>query len=438
MAGDTQRAAQPMLRAQDDARQLVVDVLSEHAEDLLNTARRHSLCADDAQDAYQLAVEIFLKRAHSLERDLAFRWLHTVCKHEAMRLRAQRLRIVGGEAVDLDEHESWAPRTADENIASFDLMTRSAEALRALKPQERRALWLRAQGHTYKEIAAMTSWSYTKVNRAITEGRRSFLQRYADIATGAECRRWEPVLSAMVDGEASAADLTGARPHLRHCPACRQRLRALHEGSAGLAAVFGVPALAASGGEPGEPGFWARLAEALFGPIHDRVVLSAAKLQSGIEAALPAKVAVVAASAAAVGGGVAVEQAVTHHAHDQPVRSAPATATARPAPPVEARATSAPSPQPGASVRRKAAAPRRSAKTARRSATRRTTRREFAVSKRSSTHAGSPAAATAEREFTPAPAAPPVAAHSAAAPAPIRAPANASKAERTAAAEFGG
>ena len=51
MAGDTQRAAQPMLRATTDARQLVVDVLSTHAEELLATARRHSLCADDAQDA---------------------------------------------------------------------------------------------------------------------------------------------------------------------------------------------------------------------------------------------------------------------------------------------------------------------------------------------------------------------------------------------------
>src|SRR3954447_25133664 len=242
-----------------------------------------------------------------------------------MRLRSQRLRVVGGEAAEMDEHESWALRTTDEHIASFDLMERSAEALRRLKPQERRALWLRAEGHSYQEIAEITSWSYTKVNRCITEGRRSFLARYADIATGAECRRWEPVLSAIVDGEASAADVARARPHLRHCPACRQRLRTLREGSAGLAAVFGVPtALAAGGGEPGEPGLLSRVFESLFGSLHERLAVSAAKLQSGIEAAVPTKVAVVAASAAAVaGGGVAVEHAVTSGGSHSAVRQAP-------------------------------------------------------------------------------------------------------------------
>src|SRR3954454_18703362 len=149
MAGDTQmRATGPRLRSHADARQLVVDVLTEHAEALLATARRHSLCADDAQDAYQLAVEIFLKRAAQLDEEHAYRWLHTVVKHEAMRLRSQRLRTLGGEPVDLDAVESWALRTTDEHVASFDLMTRSAEALRRLKTQERWAVGLWTHGHS--------------------------------------------------------------------------------------------------------------------------------------------------------------------------------------------------------------------------------------------------------------------------------------------------
>src|SRR5213082_3567918 len=51
------------------ARDLVLDTLREHAASLLGTARRYSICADDAHDAYQRAVEIFLKRAHRLDRD---------------------------------------------------------------------------------------------------------------------------------------------------------------------------------------------------------------------------------------------------------------------------------------------------------------------------------------------------------------------------------
>jgi DNA-directed RNA polymerase specialized sigma24 family protein len=41
-----------------------------------------------------------------------------------------------------------------------------------LKPQEQKALTLLAIGYSYKDIAALTGWTYTKVNRCITEGRK--------------------------------------------------------------------------------------------------------------------------------------------------------------------------------------------------------------------------------------------------------------------------
>ena len=56
----------------------VLETIRVHARTLLNTARRHSLCADDAQDAYQRAIEIFLRRAASLDRATAANWLYTV------------------------------------------------------------------------------------------------------------------------------------------------------------------------------------------------------------------------------------------------------------------------------------------------------------------------------------------------------------------------
>ncbi|MCW2992033.1 MAG: polymerase, sigma-24 subunit, subfamily, partial [Solirubrobacterales bacterium] len=286
----------------------MVDVLREHAESLLRVARRHSFCADDAQDAYQRAVEIFLRHAATLDAAEAYKWVHTVVKHEAMRLRAQRARVVGGEDVDFDGHEAGRLPTSDEQLASFDLMTRSAEALQRLKPQELRALWLKAQGHSYQEIAELEGWTYTKVNRCITEGRRRFLDRYAEIGSGAECRRWEPVLSAMADGEASPREIAAVRPHLRHCPACRAHVRDLREADRRVAALLPVPVVA----EVADHGGWlARIQDAVLGHVQERVVVTATKLQTGVEAALPAKLAVVAAGAAAIGGGVAVERAAT-------------------------------------------------------------------------------------------------------------------------------
>lgn len=74
----------------DQTQQLVVQTVATHAEALLRTAERHSLCADDAHDAYQRGLEIFVRRAATLDPDLVGRWLHVVVKHEAMEVRRGR------------------------------------------------------------------------------------------------------------------------------------------------------------------------------------------------------------------------------------------------------------------------------------------------------------------------------------------------------------
>ena len=60
------------------AEDLVLATITQHADALLRTARRHSLCADDASDAYQRALEIFLRNAARLDPARAVSWLHTV------------------------------------------------------------------------------------------------------------------------------------------------------------------------------------------------------------------------------------------------------------------------------------------------------------------------------------------------------------------------
>lgn len=76
----------PGARADD----LVIATIQAHAPSLLATARRHSLCADDAHDASQRALEIFLRRAADLEPDGVVGWLHTVVKHHKGSLTAAR------------------------------------------------------------------------------------------------------------------------------------------------------------------------------------------------------------------------------------------------------------------------------------------------------------------------------------------------------------
>ena len=294
------------------AQELIVRTIAAHADSLLRTARRHSICVDDAQDAYQRAIEIFMGRAHRLDSARAPGWLHVVVKREAQALRRERQKLLMATEIDLDARQADLP-TPEERALSFDMVNRSAEALKRLKPQEVRALWLRAQGHSYSDIGAITGWSYTKVNRCLTEGRHSFLARYQGIESGEECRRWLPVLSAMVDGEATSEQVLDVRPHLRNCSGCRATLKALRDSSAPLSALLPVPLVAADAGWGDHVSHLVmRLYEAVSGGLHERAVNSLTKTQALVEATAAGKVAAVAASAAAVAGGgyASVERAI--------------------------------------------------------------------------------------------------------------------------------
>jgi RNA polymerase sigma factor (sigma-70 family) len=149
--------------APDPGRELVLATIAAHSPSLLALARRYSLCSDDAQDAYQRALEIFLRRADSLQPATAAAWLRTVIKHEALAVRAGRRRLVGPSEVDLDRTEARELEPADERAAAAERTARSTEALARLKPQEVRALVLKARGYSYREIAEITNWTYTNI-----------------------------------------------------------------------------------------------------------------------------------------------------------------------------------------------------------------------------------------------------------------------------------
>jgi RNA polymerase sigma factor (sigma-70 family) len=240
---DNHAPPEPHARARlthDQAQELVLRIVSTQAESLLRTAYRNSLCDDDAHDAYQRSMEIFLRRVRTLDPRSAHKWIHVVVKREAQELRRVRSGSVPYEAIDFDLHVASDVSTPEERALSKDRARRAGEALGRLKPQERRAMGLKAFGHSYEEIAKATGYSGTKVNRCLTEGRKSFLERFEAIELGAECQRWQPVLSAMVSGEATAAQITDARPHLRNCAACKATLRGLQQSHRPLKAVLPV------------------------------------------------------------------------------------------------------------------------------------------------------------------------------------------------------
>src|SRR5215212_4969184 len=235
-------------RAEVDAAAL--GLLARHGAQILATARRYSATPEDAEDAYQRGIEILLTKAPSTREEELIPWLKTVVKHEAFALRRQRERH-SPVTDDGELRDRPAPAAVThEQAERLERLRQGAEALGHLKPHEIRALLLKAEGFSYREICSMTGWSYTKVNRLLTEGRRAFLRRMSGIQRGAECARFEPLLSALADGEASAEQLALLRPHMRTCLACRARLKAFRAAPARVAALVPPAALVVAAAGP--------------------------------------------------------------------------------------------------------------------------------------------------------------------------------------------
>lgn len=201
----------------------VEQALREHHALMLRRARRVSLCEDDAHDAVQAAAERYLRYHQGVAPETRIGWLVTVTRNEALRIRNSRIRIDGP---DPDEHQlphhGDSPAELAEREEDLDL---AREALAGLKPQEREALMLQAEGHSYDEIADRLDWTRTKVNRNLTEGRARLRKQLRGIAAGEGCASAKPRIERLARGEASADDLIALRPHLRRCTSCRARLR---------------------------------------------------------------------------------------------------------------------------------------------------------------------------------------------------------------------
>jgi DNA-directed RNA polymerase specialized sigma24 family protein len=172
-------AESPGLGADADWTRAALELLASKGRVYLGIARRVSLCGDDADDAYQRAVEILLTKGSVVDAARLPGWMAVVTRREALAVRRGRERLLGpaplpgadarGEAVMEGvacerpgpmEHLEWRERV---NVARL--------ALAQLKPNERVALALQAAGYSYAEICCVCNWTYTKVNRSLAEGR---------------------------------------------------------------------------------------------------------------------------------------------------------------------------------------------------------------------------------------------------------------------------
>ncbi|MBJ7354202.1 MAG: sigma-70 family RNA polymerase sigma factor [Thermoleophilaceae bacterium] len=278
------------------------ELIERYGNQWLATARRSSPTAADAEDAYQRALEALLTNPpETSDPEQIAAWMHTVIRNEALQIVRSRKRevdtefevITGGLAADVALPEDSILDAESHGVAK--------EALKRLRPDQTRCLLLRADGFDYPEICRLTGFSYAKVNRLLSEGRKAARMRVDAIAAGRECERIEPLLSMFADGEADRATQNDLRMHLETCTHCRATLRDYTLAPRDLASLFPVGVLAVAGwrGRLFDP--FHRVAEfvqARFGGSNTDATIAVGKKA----------LAVFAAGATVVGGGVAIER----------------------------------------------------------------------------------------------------------------------------------
>jgi len=288
-----------------------VETYARHEAALRRTARRFSLCEDDADDALQRALEILLRKAPSEDPRELVRWTQTVVRHEALAVRRERERILSGPAAATPEpgREDWTALIPSdsagpaERAERSEAVARSREALQSLKPQELRALTLLAEGYSYLEIGEITGFSRTKINRCLAEGRERFRRFLAGSETGRRCTELGPMISAFCDGEAGAEGAAELREHLRACAHCRATLRtyrAAPKAAAALAPTLPLGRSLLDRAHEAVAGLAAR-----FGPGGDSTVGGASLASGGTRGAGMAALAKIAALCVGTAGGAA-------------------------------------------------------------------------------------------------------------------------------------
>ena len=351
----------PRLGPADDAarKRAAVELYARNEAALRRTARRFSLCEDDAEDALQRGLEILLRKAPTDDPRELIKWTQTVVRHEALAVRRERERTLAGPAAAKPGPgtEDWVallPTTTDgppERAERREAVARSREALQALKPHELRALALLAEGYSYLEIGAITGYSQTKINRCLAEGRERFRRLIARSEDGERCHEMKPLLSAFCDGEAKPEQVAELREHLRACSQCRATLRAYRAAPAAAGAL--VPTL------PLPRSLWERAQDAfseLFGRFGGGSG-AASQVAGGSGAggvAVTAKIAVVCVgaaggAAACVAGGLVPPPLGLGAEHGRPRverRLSEIPAPAAPQPEVESAPAPEPKPQP--------------------------------------------------------------------------------------------
>lgn len=210
---------------------------------LIRFAARYAPRVEDAEDAYQRALEIALRKAPVTDKRGFMAWLHTVLKHEALAVGRAHRREMPTADDDLSATLDAQANSDPSPYAAFEWRQRYRalqDALASLTESQRICVMLQSAGASYSAIEEITGYSRRKVERSVLEGRRSLHRWELDLAQGEVCEKLLGAIEGVAGGTATERESRSVRRHLRHCPPCAALLRRRRQSHDWLGAL--VPA----------------------------------------------------------------------------------------------------------------------------------------------------------------------------------------------------
>lgn len=159
---------------------LATEIFSTRYRQLLKIACANAPSPAEAEEALQEAFLAFMTNFDPDGKAPALAWLVLTLKRACWdkRRHLHLDRYVCPETnSEADESglvvEQFAASLSDtaSSIERAEELLEIREQMDSLKPDERTALLLFGCGYSYREIAELRGWTYTKVNRCMAEGR---------------------------------------------------------------------------------------------------------------------------------------------------------------------------------------------------------------------------------------------------------------------------
>lgn len=170
---------QPSESRRSRTQALAAHLYATHHRRLLAIGKRNSSSTEDAEEALHDSFILFINHFDPESGAPPLAWLTLTLKRRCWATYRRQQHLQRQQPLPTDDtpssdatNELLDPsRLPDELAVASANLSEARERIKQLKEDERRALGLLAIGYSYREICDITGWTYTKVNRCISEGR---------------------------------------------------------------------------------------------------------------------------------------------------------------------------------------------------------------------------------------------------------------------------